>query len=89
MCPNDPEQTTKTETETALPSKAQQLLVYLSERVEQEGTCYLKSRYIAEEIELSAKEVGAYLPRVDTASDSVTVEKWGYTNGTTWRITKS
>jgi hypothetical protein len=67
-----------------LPPKAQTLLAYLEEEVESET--YLKSRFIARDIDLSAKEVGAMLTRLQDEPVGVRIEKWGYTNGTTWRV---
>lgn len=66
---------------------ARRLAIYLRKRVEQDGECYLKSRYVAEEIDLSAKQVGAYMHRLQECDVALSIEKWGYTNGTTWRVT--
>lgn len=76
--------TTPTET-SPLPSKARPLVAHLRERVREEGTVYVKSRFVAEEIELSAKEIGGYMRRLEGATELV-VEQWAYTNGTTWRV---
>ena len=70
-----------------LPRKAQHLASHLRERVREEGELYVKSRYVAEDVDLSAKEIGSYMPRVDAETD-LTVEQWAYTNGTTWRVTE-
>lgn len=67
-----------------LPPKAQTLLSYLDSEVDEET--YLKSRFIAREIDLSAKEIGAMMARLQDEPVGLTIEKWGYTNGTTWRI---
>jgi hypothetical protein len=72
-------------TETDLPPKARQLLRYFDGEVD--GECYLKSRDIAREIDLSAKEIGAMMIRLQDVPVGPTIEKWGYTNGTTWQIT--
>lgn len=68
----------------ALTPNARQLLAYLDEEVTEET--YLNSRFIAREIDLSAKEVGSMLAKLQDEPVGVTIEKWGYTNGTTWRI---
>jgi hypothetical protein len=73
--------------ESDLPPKAQTLLAYLEAEIESES--YLKSRFIAREIELSAKEIGAMMVRLQEESVGLTIEKWSYTNGTTWRITRA
>ncbi len=70
-----------------LPSKARRLASYLARRVADEGELYAKSRFIAEDVDLSSKEVGSYMSRIGERTD-LTVEQWAYTNGTTWRITK-
>jgi len=48
---------------------------------------YFKSRFIAEEVELSAKEIGATMLKIQSNCPELDVEKWSYTNGTTWRVT--
>lgn len=72
-------------TET-LPAKARDLAEHLERRVATESEHYVKSRFVAEDVDLSAKEVGSYMPRLDDVT-SLTVEWWADTNGTTWRAT--
>jgi len=67
-------------------SKARVVERYLESEV-QAGENYFKSRFIAEEIDLSANEIGAVLYQLQQESDRLDVEQWSYTNGTTWRIT--
>lgn len=69
-----------------LPPKARTVATYLTDRVKQEGQIYVKSRFIAEDIELSAKEIGAAMRQLQENADRLTVEQWAYTNGTTWLI---
>jgi hypothetical protein len=71
---------------TDLPRKAETLAAYLRRRVRSEGDLYIKSRFVAEDIDLSAKEVGSYMSRVGDQTD-LTVEPWAYANGTTWHVT--
>ncbi|MEF8812688.1 MAG: hypothetical protein V5A55_05230 [Halovenus sp.] len=59
---------------------------YLESEV-QAGESYFKSRFIADDLELSANEIGAVLYRLQQESDLLDIEQWSYTNGTTWRIT--
>ncbi|MEF8779920.1 MAG: hypothetical protein V5A46_04515 [Haloferacaceae archaeon] len=47
---------------------------------------YFKSRLIAEELDLSAKEVGANIRAVREVNTDLTIEKWGYSSGTTWMV---
>lgn len=71
-----------------LPAKARPLAEHLRERVRAEGELYVKSRFIAEEITLSSKEIGAYMKRLQETESGPTVEAWSYTNGTTWRVSE-
>lgn len=70
--------------EADLCPKARTLLAYLETTVGSEA--YLKSRFIAQEIGLSAKEIGAMMAKLQDEPVNLTIEKWGYTNGTTWRV---
>ncbi|MEF8822381.1 MAG: hypothetical protein V5A52_08895 [Halovenus sp.] len=72
-----------------LSTKASRLCTYLQRRIEEDGTFYTKSRDIAEDIELSSKEIGAAMGQLRETNQQPQIEKWGYTNGTTWRISKS
>ncbi len=78
-------QTTLPETEH-VPPKAHPLVAYLRRCVREEGELYLKSRVIAEDIDLSSKEIGSYMRKLRDNPTDLTVEAWAYTNGTTWRI---
>jgi hypothetical protein len=51
-----------------------------------ETQTYFKSRLIGDELGMSAKEVGANMRAVREASP-LTIEKWGYSSGTTWKVT--
>jgi len=53
------------------------------------GEAYVRARNIAEQIGLSAKQVGTRLPRLAEKSDDVDIEKWGRARSTTWRVTRS
>jgi DNA-binding MarR family transcriptional regulator len=71
---------------TDLTDKQQRILQYLSENA---GTqTYFKSRLIAEDLDLTAKEVGANMRAILNGDFDVTVEKWGYSSGTTWKVTE-
>jgi len=71
-----------------IPDRATPLAHYLDDRLREEGVFYDKSRFIAEEVDLSPKEVGAYMRRLREEASHLQIEKWGYTNGTTWRISR-
>ncbi len=50
------------------------------------GDYYFKSKFIADEVGLSPKEIGAIMVKLkDTATD-IQIEKWSYTSATTWRV---
>lgn len=71
-----------------LSPEARLLALYLRKRVEDEGECYVKSRFIAREIDLSPKQIGSYMHQLKDSGTELSIEKWSYTNGTTWRITE-
>lgn len=70
---------------TDLTEKQRRILAYLRDHAD--GRTYFKSRLIADELGLSAKEVGANMGAVAAAATDVDVEKWGYSSGTTWMVT--
>jgi hypothetical protein len=69
---------------TELTDKQRQILAYL--RREGRTKTYFKSRLIGEELGLSAKEVGANMSAIRDGALDVDVEKWGYSSGTTWKV---
>jgi hypothetical protein len=69
-----------------LPAKAQPLVAYLRSRVREEGAFYVKSRFVAQDLDLSAKEVGAFMHRLQGCEAGPSVDAWAYTNGTTWYV---
>ncbi|KTG09663.1 hypothetical protein AUR64_08440 [Haloprofundus marisrubri] len=71
-------------TATELSDKQQRILRYL--RTNATTQTYFKSRLIADELGLSAKEVGANMTAILNGDFDVTVEKWGYSSGTTWKV---
>ena len=70
---------------TSLSAKQARILRYLRENAV--NRTYFKSRLIADELDLSAKEVGANMAAVTEAASDIDVEKWGYSSGTTWMVT--
>jgi hypothetical protein len=68
-----------------LSRKQHQILEYLREHA---GTrTYFKSRLIGEALDLSAKEVGTNMTAIQNGECSLSVEKWGYSSSTTWKVT--
>jgi hypothetical protein len=65
--------------------KRRQLERFLRRRAG-DGAFYFKSRYIAEEVGLSSKEIGALLPKVRDSAEDLCIEPWSYTSATTWYV---
>jgi carbon monoxide dehydrogenase subunit G len=69
---------------TDLNEKQRRILGYLREHAATKT--YFKSRLIAQELGMTAKEVGANMTAIRTGEFDVDVEKWGYSSGTTWKV---
>ena len=67
-------------------SKEDRLRTYLREQVEKKGELYFKSKFIAEDVGLSAKEISALMVKLSESATDLEIEKWSYTSATTWRI---
>ena len=73
---------------TAHPSadtKEERLAQYLREKT-RNGELYFKSKFIADEVGLSPKEIGALMVKLKESAEDLEIEKWSYTSATTWRI---
>lgn len=68
--------------------KATRLYNHLKTQVENQGELYIKSKFIADDVGLSPKEIGSLIPKLQDASLDLTIERWSYSGATTWRITK-
>jgi DNA-binding MarR family transcriptional regulator len=77
--------TADADTETSLTQKQRRILSYLRDHADDQT--YFKSRLIAEDLDLTAKEVGANMTAICEGEFDVDVEKWGYSSGTTWMVT--
>ncbi|MFB6173025.1 MAG: hypothetical protein ABEI39_00125 [Halobacteriales archaeon] len=64
------------------------ILAYLTKQVAR-GERYFRARNIADSIGLSAKQVGARLPKLAEETEDVDIEKWSRARSTTWRVTPS
>ncbi|PSP67901.1 hypothetical protein BRC85_04380 [Halobacteriales archaeon QS_1_69_70] len=51
-----------------------------------EGEAYIKSKFVADEVNLTPSQVGLLLTRLQEADGGVDIEKWSYANATTWRV---
>ncbi|MFB6266752.1 MAG: hypothetical protein ABEI31_03755 [Halodesulfurarchaeum sp.] len=66
-------------------SKEARLKSYLREKAE-DGELYFKSKFIADEVGLSPKEIGALMVKLKESASDLEIEKWSYTSATTWRV---
>lgn len=73
---------------TDITEEDQRILSYLRESVSR-GQQYFRAKNIADQLGLSAKQVGVRLPRLAEKSDDVDIEKWGRARSTTWKVTVS
>lgn len=64
----------------------QRILEYLRDRAAA-GDRYFRAKHVADSLGLTAKQVGARLPRLADHSEDVDIEKWGRARSTTWRVT--
>ncbi len=65
--------------------KAARLAEYLREEAA-DGEMYFKAKFIADDVDLSPKEIGALMVQLQGRVPDLTVEKWSYTGATTWRV---
>jgi hypothetical protein len=75
--------TTPSQNETR--SKEDRLRSYLKQKAS-DGEVYFKSKFIADEVELSPKEIGALMVKLRDSGTDIEIEKWSYTSATTWRV---
>lgn len=66
-------------------SKESRLKSYLRDRA-QDGELYFKSKFIADDVGLSPKEIGALMVKLRDSATDLEIEKWSYTSATTWRV---
>jgi len=66
-------------------SKEDRLRAYLAQKAA-DGEVYFKSKFIADEVDLSPKEIGALMVKLKDSTTDLEIEKWSYTSATTWRV---
>lgn len=71
---------------SSLNETQQRILQYLREHAE--SRTYFKSRLIAEDLGLTAKEVGTNMSALRSGDFGLSVEKWGYSSSTTWMVSQ-
>ena len=69
-------------------SKTERLASYLRQEAEN-GEMYFKSKFIADDVDLSPKEIGALIVQLQDSVADLKIEKWSYTGATTWRVSKA
>ncbi|MFB6118897.1 hypothetical protein [Halosegnis sp.] len=67
-------------------TKESRLKRYLKQKAS-DGEMYFKSKFIADEVGLSPKEIGALMVKLRDSASDIEIEKWSYTSATTWRVT--
>ena len=67
------------------PTKEERLTTYLRGKAE-DGEMYFKSKFIADDVGLSPKEIGALMVKIRDSASDLEIEKWSYTSATTWRV---
>jgi len=72
-------------TDDTTASKDERLADYLRDRVD-DGEMYFKSKFIADDVGLSSKEIGALIVKLQESVDDLSIERWSYTGATTWRV---
>ena len=75
-------------TEPSTESKESRLRTYLRQRAE-DGEIYVKGKFIADDVGLSPKEIGALMVKLQDSTGDLEVEKWSYTSATTWRVSRA
>lgn len=77
-------QTTEQSTESTA-SKADRLAAFLRDEAAN-GETYFKAKFIADDVDLSPKEIGALIVQLQDSMQDIEIEKWSYTGATTWRV---
>ena len=54
-----------------------------------DGDAYVKSKFIADDVGLSPKEIGALMVKLRDSATDLDIEKWSYTSATTWRVSRA
>jgi CRP-like cAMP-binding protein len=75
-------------TDPSTESKESRLRTYLRQRAE-DGEVYIKGKFIADDVGLSPKEIGALMVKLRDSAGDLEVEKWSYTSATTWRVSRA
>jgi hypothetical protein len=74
--------------ENAESTQVDRLREYLQERADDEEY-YFKSKHVAGDLGLTPKQVGTLVTKLRERETELSIERWGYANATTWRVTPS
>ena len=85
---NDADDTDATADAESTATKQQRLAAYLREQAA-DGELYFKSKFIADDVDLSAKEIGALILKLQDSVADLSIERWSYTSATTWRVERT
>lgn len=77
--------TDTTDEQLTTEEKAERLKSHLVEEAE-DSDIYVKSKFIADDVGMSAKEIGQLMRRLKEEATSLEIEKWSYSSATTWRV---
>lgn len=80
--------TLPTDEEPTTEEKAERLKNYLAEEAK-DSDIYVKSKFIADDVGMSAREIGQLMARLKENASTIEIEKWSYTSATTWRVTSA
>ncbi|WP_418282307.1 DUF7123 family protein [Halorubrum sp. DTA98] len=58
---------------------------YLARRAA-DGEFYFKGKFIADDVGLTASQIGTLIGRIRESETAVEIEPWSYANATTWRV---
>ena len=61
---------------------------YLRARTE-DGEFYFKSKFVADDLDMTPSQIGTLVDRLQGSATGLDIERWAYTNATTWRVTRT
>lgn len=71
--------------ESVTAPKEEQLRQFLLEKA-RDGEFYFKSKFIADDVGMTPKQIGALMYKLRDSMTELEIERWSYTGATTWHI---
>ncbi|MDY6765612.1 MAG: hypothetical protein SV377_08050 [Halobacteria archaeon] len=71
--------------ETKYNQKQRELIEYLEEEIKS-GKVFFKSKFISQDLDMTAKEVGANMLDIAERYNGLSIEKWTNNSPTTWKV---